>query len=106
MEIVQPSDCGLLFLRGLSSPLLPSEASTSTAHQSRLEGTGLRRRIPTLQPLPFGSRALAAIPGVTTAMITAAGAAYQQRCVIGLRTTALWSLAFGILGIVGESVRI
>lgn len=53
-----------------------------------------------LQALPLGAEALAAIPEATTAMITAAGGALQQAYVIGLRTTALSSLSFGICGII------
>ncbi|KAK5699939.1 hypothetical protein LTR97_006073 [Elasticomyces elasticus] len=53
-----------------------------------------------LQALPLGATALAAIPGATTEMIAAAGAAFQQCYVIGLRTTALSSLSFGIVGII------
>ena len=53
-----------------------------------------------LQALPLGAEALARVPGATTAMITAAGGAFQQAYVIGLRTTALSSLSFGICGII------
>ncbi|TKA23179.1 hypothetical protein B0A54_17867 [Friedmanniomyces endolithicus] len=53
-----------------------------------------------LQALPLGATALAAVPGATTAMIASAGAAFQQCYVIGLRTTALSSLSFGVVGII------
>lgn len=53
-----------------------------------------------LTALPLGASALAKVPDATTAMITAAGAAFQQAYVIGLRVTALSSLSFGILGII------
>lgn len=53
-----------------------------------------------LTALPLGASALAEVPGATTAAIAAAGAAFQQCYVIGLRTTALSSLSFGILGII------
>lgn len=55
-----------------------------------------------LEALPLGATALTKIPGATTAMIEAAGAAYQQCYVIGLRVTALSSLSFGIVGIIGK----
>ena len=56
-----------------------------------------------LAALPLGAAALAKVPGITDQIIAAAGAAFQQTYVVGLRTTALTSLAFGIVGIIGES---
>lgn len=56
-----------------------------------------------LTALPLGASALAKIPDATTAMIAAAGGAFQQAYVVGLRTTALASLSFGIIAIIGES---
>ncbi|EON63161.1 hypothetical protein W97_02388 [Coniosporium apollinis CBS 100218] len=53
-----------------------------------------------LAALPLGSKALAQVPGITTEIIMAAGAAFQQSFVVGLRTTALSSLSFGIVGII------
>jgi hypothetical protein len=53
--------------------------------------------------LPLGSVALAKVPGITAEIIGAAGQAFQQSYVVGLRTTALSSLSFGIIGIIGES---
>ncbi|KXL47944.1 hypothetical protein M433DRAFT_76769 [Acidomyces richmondensis BFW] len=53
-----------------------------------------------LKALPLGASALAEVPGSTSKMITAAASAYQQCYVIGLRTTALSSLSFGIIGII------
>lgn len=53
--------------------------------------------------LPLGSAALAKVPGITTDIILAAAGAFQQSYVIGLRTTALSSLAFGIPAIIGTS---
>ncbi|KXJ93101.1 fungal trichothecene efflux pump [Microdochium bolleyi] len=50
--------------------------------------------------LPLGAGALANVPGVTPEIIAAGGAALQQSYVAGLRTTALSSLSFGILGII------
>jgi MFS family permease len=55
-----------------------------------------------LEALPLGAAALAKVPGVTLKIIEAAGAAYQQAYVVGLRTTALSSLSFGIIGIIGK----
>ena len=55
-----------------------------------------------LTALPLGAAALAKIPDATTQMIAAAGAAFQQVYVVGLRTTALASLSFGIVAIIGE----
>ncbi|KAJ9643358.1 hypothetical protein H2199_004037 [Coniosporium tulheliwenetii] len=53
-----------------------------------------------LAALPLGSKALAQVPGITTEIMMAAGAAFQQSFVVGLRTTALSSLSFGIVGII------
>lgn len=56
-----------------------------------------------LAALPLGAAALAKVPGITTKIAVAAGAAFQESYVVGLRTTALASLAFGIMGIIGKS---
>jgi hypothetical protein len=55
-----------------------------------------------LAALPLGAAALAKVPGITTDIIAAAAAAFQQSYVVALRTTALSSLPFGILAIIGE----
>jgi hypothetical protein len=51
--------------------------------------------------LSLGASALAEVPGITDNIIAAASAALQQSYVVGLRTTALSSLAFGVVGIIG-----
>ncbi|KAF2492231.1 MFS general substrate transporter [Lophium mytilinum] len=53
-----------------------------------------------LAAIPLGSAAIAKVPGITTEIAVAAGAAFQQSYVVGLRTTALSSLSFGIIGII------
>jgi hypothetical protein len=53
-----------------------------------------------LAALPLGSAAVAKVPGITTAIATAAAKAFQESYVIGLRTTALSSLSFGVVGII------
>jgi hypothetical protein len=55
-----------------------------------------------LAAFPLGAGAIANVTGTTPAMIAAAGAAFQESYVIGLRTTALSSLSFGIVGIIGK----
>lgn len=55
-----------------------------------------------LAALPLGAEALAKVPGITTDIMVAAGAAFRQSYVVGLRTTALSSLSFGIIGIIGK----
>ncbi|KAG7133981.1 Trichothecene efflux pump TRI12 like protein [Verticillium longisporum] len=50
--------------------------------------------------LPLGSAALAQVPGISPDIMAAAGAAFQQSYVVGLRTTALSSLSFGVIGII------
>lgn len=49
-----------------------------------------------LEALPLGTAASEKVPGVRLEIVEAAGAAYQQAYVVGLRTTALSSLSFGI----------
>jgi hypothetical protein len=49
--------------------------------------------------LPLGAAALAKVPGISTKIIAAAGAAVTESYVHALRVTALSSLAFGILAI-------
>jgi hypothetical protein len=55
-----------------------------------------------LAALPLGSAALSKVPGITTDIIVAAAAAFQQSYVVGLRTTCLSSLSFGVIGIIGR----
>lgn len=57
-----------------------------------------------LTALPLGSAALQQVPGITTGIIVAAAAAFQQSYVVGLRTTCLSSLSFGVIGIIGEFI--
>lgn len=56
-----------------------------------------------LAALPSGADALAKVPGITSEIIAATYAAFKQTYVVGLRTTALTSLAFGIVGIIGKT---
>ncbi|KAH7170110.1 fungal trichothecene efflux pump [Dactylonectria macrodidyma] len=53
-----------------------------------------------LAALPLGSAALQEVPGITADIMVAAGAAFQQTYIVGLRTTCLSSLSFGIIGII------
>lgn len=55
-----------------------------------------------LAALPVGSAALEKVPGITTEVLGAASEAFKQSYVVGLRTTCLSSLSFGVLGIIGE----
>ncbi|KAF9891663.1 hypothetical protein FE257_003675 [Aspergillus nanangensis] len=50
--------------------------------------------------LPVGASALAKVPGITNDVILAASGAFQQSYVVGLRTTCLSSLSFGVVGII------
>ncbi|KAL4896041.1 MFS general substrate transporter [Aspergillus ambiguus] len=50
--------------------------------------------------LPVGASALEKVPRITNDIIVAASAAFQQSYVIGLRTTCLSSLSFGVVGII------
>jgi hypothetical protein len=58
-----------------------------------------------LAALPLGAAALAEVPGITNEIMAAAGSAFQQSYVVGLRTTALSSLSFGVIAIIGRSSR-
>ncbi|KAJ2906622.1 putative trichothecene efflux pump protein [Zalerion maritima] len=53
-----------------------------------------------LEAFPLGADALSQVPGITNDIIAAAASAFQQSYVVGLRTTALSSLSFGVLGII------
>lgn len=53
-----------------------------------------------LKALPIGSAALATVPGITTSIMVAAGAAVKQTYVHALRVVALSSLSFGIVSII------
>ncbi|KAF2011386.1 MFS general substrate transporter [Aaosphaeria arxii CBS 175.79] len=53
-----------------------------------------------LAAIPLGSAAIAKVPGITNEIAAAAGAAFQQSYVVGLRTTALSSLSFGVIAII------
>ena len=53
-----------------------------------------------LKALPLGAEALAKVPGITTQIIAAAGAAVQQTYVHALKVTAMSSLSFGILALI------
>ncbi|KAK5108618.1 hypothetical protein LTR62_008109 [Meristemomyces frigidus] len=64
-------------------------------------GATPEQAIAILTALPLGAEALAKVSGATTEKIEAAAAAFQQCYIIGLRTTALSSLSFGIVGIIG-----
>ncbi|KAK5331688.1 hypothetical protein LTR93_000693 [Exophiala xenobiotica] len=53
-----------------------------------------------LAALPAGSKAVMSVPGITSAIAAAAGAAFTSSLVIAIRTVALVSIAFGGVGIV------
>ncbi|KAF2500113.1 hypothetical protein BU16DRAFT_453129 [Lophium mytilinum] len=53
-----------------------------------------------LAAIPLGAAAIEKVPGITTAIVEAAGAAFVQSYVVGLRTICLASIAFGVVGIV------
>ncbi|KAF2109764.1 fungal trichothecene efflux pump [Lophiotrema nucula] len=51
-----------------------------------------------LAALPLGAEAIAKVTGTTEAMVAAAGSAFIQSYVVGLRTVCLTSIAFGVVG--------
>ncbi|KAF4989817.1 hypothetical protein FDECE_14586 [Fusarium decemcellulare] len=71
--------------------LVPPAATGAGLPESSLEQL--------LAALPLGSAALEQVPGITADIMAAAGKAFQQSYVVGLRTTCLSSLSFGIIGI-------
>jgi hypothetical protein len=77
-----------------AAQLVPAAATAAGLPSSSVEQL--------LSALLAGSAALAQVPGITDSVMAAAVAAYKQSYVVGLRTTALSSLAFGIVGIIGE----
>ncbi|KAL4893690.1 fungal trichothecene efflux pump [Aspergillus ambiguus] len=58
-----------------------------------------------MEALPVGAAAIEKVPGITKEIAAAAAAAFQQSYVIGLRTTCLASLSFGIVGIIGKLIE-
>ncbi|KAK3704521.1 hypothetical protein LTR37_013804 [Vermiconidia calcicola] len=85
------------------SNVVSSSAVRLVIPAAQQAGASAEQAASILAALPLGQSALAAIPGATTDMIAAAGGAFQQSYVTGLRTTALSSLSFGILGIIGKN---
>jgi hypothetical protein len=55
--------------------------------------------------MPLGSAAIMQVPGITTDVIAAASEAFKQSYVVGLRTTCLSSLSFGVIGIIGKDAH-
>ena len=51
-----------------------------------------------LAALPAGTPAVLSVPGVSKAIAAAAGAAYEHSYIVGIRTVALASIAFGGFG--------
>ena len=72
--------------------LIPSAATAAGLPSSSVAGL--------LAALPMGADALAQVPGITSDIIAAIGAALTQSYVVGLRTTALSSLSFGVCAII------
>ncbi|KAI1864224.1 hypothetical protein JX265_008595 [Neoarthrinium moseri] len=72
--------------------LIPAAATTAGLPESSVSDL--------ITALSLGAAALAEVPGITDDIIAAASSALQQSYVIGLRTTALSSLSFGIIGII------
>ncbi len=53
-----------------------------------------------LTALPSGLTALMKVPGITTAIAEAASVAYVNSYIVGIRTVALASIAFGGIGMI------
>jgi hypothetical protein len=76
-----------------AAKLIPPVAIAAGLPETSVEGL--------LAALPLGSAALAEVPGITNDIIAAAAGAFKQSYVVGLRTTCLSSLSFGVIGIIG-----
>lgn len=74
--------------------LVPPAATAAGLPESSVEAL--------LAALPVGSAALEKIPGISADIIAAASEAFKQSYVVGLRTTCLSSLSFGVIGIIGK----
>ncbi|KFH45113.1 putative transporter-like protein [Hapsidospora chrysogenum ATCC 11550] len=72
--------------------LIPAAATAAGLPESSVEAL--------IGALPLGSAALKEVPGITSEIIAAASAAFKQSYVVGLRTTCLSSLSFGVIGII------
>jgi hypothetical protein len=72
--------------------LVPAAATAAGLPKSSIDAL--------LLALPQGPAALDKVPGITTKIAVAAGKAFQQAYVHGIKITALSSLSFGIIGII------
>lgn len=80
------------------SNVVSSNAITKVVRAAIAAGASVQTAQQVLAALPLGSAAITKVPGVTTAIAQAAGAAYVDSYVVGLRTVALVSIAFGVVG--------
>lgn len=72
--------------------LVPAAAMANGADQSTASAL--------LAAIPLGAGAIANVTGTTPAMVAAAGAAFVESYVIGLRTICLASIGFGVVAII------
>ncbi|KAF2671972.1 MFS general substrate transporter [Microthyrium microscopicum] len=73
-----------------AAQLVPAAAMKAGASSSTAQAL--------LKALPLGATAIAKVANTTPAMVQAAGAAFVQSYVVGLRTICLVSIAFGVIG--------
>ncbi|KAE9976913.1 hypothetical protein EG327_007909 [Venturia inaequalis] len=77
-----------------------SHAATGVISAAEAAGSSPTTARAVLAALPMGAAALEKVPGLTTAMATAAGGAFIQSYAAAIRNVALSSMAFGIVAII------
>ncbi|OCK74407.1 hypothetical protein K432DRAFT_363637 [Lepidopterella palustris CBS 459.81] len=82
------------------SNTVTSNAHTKVISAAIAAGASMQTAEKVLAALHLGSAAIANVPGITTAIAEAAGAAYVASYVVALRTVALVSVAFGVVGVI------
>lgn len=75
-----------------AASLVPRAATAAGLPESSVESL--------LAALPLGSAALSEVQGISGEIIAVASEAWKQSYVVGLRTTCLSSLSFGVIGII------
>jgi hypothetical protein len=73
-----------------AAQIVPAAAMSAGADSATAEAL--------LKAIPLGASAIANVTGATTAMVEAAGAAFIESYVVGLRIICLASIAFGVVG--------
>lgn len=75
-----------------------NKAASLVPHAAEAAGASPSTAQALLAAIPLGTTAIEKVPGITTAIVEAAGGAYIQSYVLALRTVCLVSIAFGVIG--------